>query len=304
MSHLGHPGPVWSHITPSFPLSVLVSLVSASRLGMSWLLTAVTAFLLTQGSLGKTRGMISCSFAVSLSAILNLSHAPHNINTSGLLLMLSGGERPQDCAPGPGWPWQWPQGSLWCLEKAAACAGPALATVDVVSQCPVSRAHDGGHGIIIKHKQWPGARAFVTQAIHITLHDNWGMENAVHFYVTKLIVPLHIRSKKDRHWSGSMTHVTGCHLSPDPGHNNAGSLSKDKNRITGSLHWCGHGTVSEKEGKIRNQSRDTLRLQLSLHPTDVVRPSSPVSHCLWSGCFLCSYKSQHIQNHFPLIHPI
>ena len=117
-----------------------------------------------------------------------------------------------------------------------------------------------------------------------------------------VLVPLHVRSKKDRHWSGSMTHVTGCHLSPDPGHNNAGSLSKDKDRITGSLHICGHETVSEKEGKIRNQSRDTLRLQLSLHPTDVVRPSSPVSHCLGSGCFLCSYKSQHIQNHFPLIH--
>ena len=94
-----------------------------------------------------------------------------------------------------------------------------------------------------------------------------------------------------------MTHVAGCHLTQD-------RIMLDKDRITGSLHWCGHGTVNEKEGKIRNQSRDTLRLQLSLHPTDVVCPSSPVSYCLWSGCFLCSYKSQHIQNHFPLIYPM
>ena len=44
------------------------------------------------------------------------------------------------------------------------------------------------------------------------------------------------------------------------------SLSWDKDRITGSLHWCGQGTVSEKEGKIRNQSSDTLRL----HPSTLL----------------------------------
>ena len=90
-------------------------------------------------------------------------------------------------------------------------------------------------------------------------------------------------------------------MSPDPGHNNAASL-----RIRTGIGWQDHCTDVDTElwvrRKVRLEIKAATRSASSSPstPTDVVPPL----YCLWSGCFLCSNKSQHIQNHFPLNHAI